>query len=102
MTLRSGVTWDHGASANCRKLRRRSTIGMGSLQTQAPKREERADRLIGPLPAITIWPGSALGLDRLDGLGEGGDDLEGVAHDAVVRDLEDRRLGILVDGDDDP
>src|ERR1700739_188123 len=29
-----------------------------------------------------------------------GDDLEQVAHDAKIRDLEDRCFGILVDGDD--
>src|ERR671922_648200 len=31
---------------------------------------------------------------------ERGDDLEEVGHDPVIGDLEDRRVGILVDGDD--
>src|SRR5690242_16928860 len=35
----------------------------------------------------------------LDGLGELGDDLVQVAHDPQVGELEDRRVGVLVDGD---
>src|SRR5437763_9656378 len=37
---------------------------------------------------------------RLHGLDDRRHDLEQVADDAVVGDLEDRRVGILVDGDD--
>src|SRR6185295_13298812 len=44
---------------------------------------------------------SALRLDLAHGLRERGHDLERVADDAVVGDLEDRRLRILVDRDDD-
>src|SRR3954463_8713870 len=44
--------------------------------------------------------GVLLLLARGDLLGGGGDDLEQVADDAEVGQLEDRRLGILVDGDD--
>jgi len=40
------------------------------------------------------------GLGLLHGLGERREDLEGVAHDAVVRDLEDRGRRVLVDRDD--
>src|SRR3954449_730867 len=47
------------------------------------------------LPAI----GSAA-LLGLHGLGELGDDLVEVAHDAQVGELEDRRVGVLVDRDD--
>src|SRR4051794_24750705 len=35
-----------------------------------------------------------------DGRGQRGHDLEDVAHDPVVRDLEDRRVLVLVDRDD--
>src|SRR6476646_10596955 len=40
---------------------------------------------------------SSLSLERLD---HGGNDFEQVADDAVLGDLEDRRVGVLVDGDD--
>ncbi|MSR36345.1 MAG: M23 family metallopeptidase [Gemmatimonadetes bacterium] len=39
---------------------------------------------------------------RADLLSEARDHLEQIAHDPVVRDLEDRRVGILVHGDDRP
>ena len=41
-----------------------------------------------------------LGQFLLDQLGQGGNDLEEVAHDAVVRDVEDGSGLILVDGND--
>src|SRR5882724_9798189 len=40
------------------------------------------------------------GLPGLQGLDELGEDLVDVAHDAEVGHREDRRLGVLVDGDD--
>ena len=44
--------------------------------------------------------GLALGFDGLDGFGQGRDDFESVANDAVVGDLENRRVSVLVDRDD--
>src|ERR1044071_4505179 len=41
-----------------------------------------------------------LSVELADGLGQHGNDLEQIAHHAVIRDLEDRRFGILVDRDD--
>src|ERR1041385_306514 len=37
---------------------------------------------------------------RFQRLDHGGNDFEQVADDAVLGDLEDRRVGVLVDGDD--
>src|SRR6267378_899201 len=45
---------------------------------------------------------SGLSLRFLDGPREGGNDLEEIADDTHVGDAEDRRVGVLVDGDDVP
>src|SRR5258706_8076851 len=50
---------------------------------------------------MMIVPRARSGGDHLvEGGGELRNDLEEVAHEAVVGDLENRRLDILVDGDD--
>src|SRR5262249_33078923 len=53
--------------------------------------------------AASPGPASLLtrGLQRLDRRREAGHHFEGVADDAVVGALEDGRLGVLVDGDDE-
>src|SRR5574341_1880141 len=45
--------------------------------------------------------GAALGMQLLHGFGELGQHLEKITDHPVVRDLEDRRVLVLVDGDDD-
>jgi hypothetical protein len=50
-------------------------------------------------PAVALV-GGGLALGFLHGFGEGGDDFKEVADDAVVGDIEDGRVGILIDGDD--
>lgn len=47
-------------------------------------------------------PAGSAATARADLLGQPGDHLEQVPHDAVVRDLEDGRVRILVDRDDRP
>ena len=56
-------------------------------------------QLLGRRPARPIRPSAAARSDRL---GEPRDNLEQVPDDAVVRDLEDRGVRILVDRDDRP
>jgi len=51
-------------------------------------------------PPTTRTPGGASALAGLQFLDQLGHDVVEVADDAEVRDLEDRRLGVLVDGDD--
>src|SRR6266566_8106055 len=59
------------------------------MPSRAPRRPARAP--FAPPPAAS---GSRLRL--LHGLGEGRQELEEIADDTVVRDLEDVRVGILV------
>src|SRR5260370_40281213 len=47
---------------------------------------------------MTTWLRSGLGFLRF--LRQRGDEIKQVAHHAVVGDLEDRRLGIFINGDD--
>ena len=54
-------------------------------------------QLLGRKPKATVRTSPATRADRLGQLGQ---DLEQIAHDAVVGDLEDRRVRILVDRDD--
>ena len=53
--------------------------------------------LPGAAPAVV---GKALRLQLFDLLGKGGEHLKEVAHDAVVRHVEDGGVGGLVDGHD--
>ena len=52
-------------------------------------------------PALITSLRASLPLQFAQVADNGRDDLEEVADDAVVGDLEDRRLGVAVDGDDD-
>src|SRR5688572_5506116 len=51
-------------------------------------------------PTLMNWSLLPTGAERLRGFRELGQDLEDVTHDAVVGDLEDGRVGVLVDAHD--
>src|SRR5439155_11507037 len=67
--------------------------------TPARNRNQKAS--VAMLPLFPLCPlFSFVSLSPLYGLDDGGNDLEEIPDDPVVRDLEDGRVGILVDGDD--
>src|SRR5687768_16737985 len=93
-------------SANRRKIKKetaRSPAGTESRQPPRPAHSTGAAvvREVGPAAArrSARWP--SVGLASAELLLEFRHDLEEVADEAVVGDLEDRRLLVLVDGDVD-
>ena len=83
---------------------RRPTAARRPLACCSCESRSAADRPAGPPPTISTSTSSVSRL--MATLCELGDqrrrDLEDVALNAVVGDLEDRRFGVLVDGDDRP
>ena len=76
----------HEAEGDRREAATRTDCRTASTAIRAPRPRAPASAARGPV--------------RLRGLGQPGQDLEHVADDAVVGDLEDRRLGVLVDRHD--
>ncbi len=64
-------------------------IAFGHVGIGIEKRRAEARRLLWLIES---------NLQRLDRLDHWRDDIEEVTHDPVVGDLEDRRIGILIDG----
>src|SRR5258706_11841017 len=65
--------------------------------------EARSVTAAKPMPTtmnIRMGRYSRMDVELSERLGERGHDLEQIAHQAVVGDLEDGRIGVLVDGDD--
>src|SRR3954453_1396839 len=77
----------------------RSSSESSSRLTNSPTESTGGGNSLGATAPLRDAMRSAA-LLRLDGLGELGQDLVQVAHDAQVRELEDRSVRVLVDRDD--
>src|SRR5689334_7505052 len=73
---------------------------MAGSRSTAPSNRSNSDLIIAPFSAFedTVdWSG---GLGFFQSFGQCGHDFKDVGDDAVVRDFENWRVGVLVDGDD--
>src|SRR5450759_1059628 len=88
-----------GRRPSGRRARGHGSLGRPGCEGRGHERALRHERLRSVLRRVPR--DGQLGLQLFRRFRHRGHDLEKVAHDAVGRDLEDRRLGILVDGHDD-
>src|SRR5439155_15523813 len=91
MILTRRATCAVNAATPVRKKSQKTAVEI-MTRTQRTSRTQRSP---------SLWPLRAfVSLSRFQSIDERRHDLEQIADDAVVRNLEDRRVGILVDGND--
>src|SRR5688572_10912529 len=107
-----GTTAPLRDTARCSFPPPRAYGGAGERAGQGSRTQPLLEAKASPMTQIQrSYPASSVGaggregtslrpLLRLQGLGELGQDLVEVAHDPQVGELEDRRVGVLVDRDD--